>query len=188
MSDRFLDLAKGEADVAIRGNKPAHATLVGRKIADVPWAAYASRSYVQQHGRPDRPEQTVGHTMIGFVGEIADHQAAQWLRTVAPSAAVSGHSSNIPSVLMAVKSNAGLAPLPAPIADRDDDLVRVLRDIPYLRLPMYLLTHPDLRQTPRVKAFFDFAVAEMRALRPVLTGAAGGQESLARRMETTGAS
>jgi DNA-binding transcriptional LysR family regulator len=34
---RFLDLSKGEADVAIRGGAPMDQKLVGRKIADVPW-------------------------------------------------------------------------------------------------------------------------------------------------------
>jgi DNA-binding transcriptional LysR family regulator len=38
MSDHFLDIAKGEADIAIRAGVPNEETLVGRKIADVPWA------------------------------------------------------------------------------------------------------------------------------------------------------
>jgi hypothetical protein len=33
-----------------------------------------------------------------------------------------------------------------------------------------LLTHPDLRRTPRVAAFFDFIVAEREALKSILTG------------------
>jgi hypothetical protein len=33
-----------------------------------------------------------------------------------------------------------------------------------------LLTHPDLRKTPRVSAFFDFINDELASLRPILTG------------------
>jgi DNA-binding transcriptional LysR family regulator len=51
-SDRYLDIAKGEADVAFRSGEPTDPDLVGRKICDSIWAVYASRSYVQRHGRP----------------------------------------------------------------------------------------------------------------------------------------
>ena len=58
LSDRLVDLAKGEADIAIRtyGREPEEDSLVGRKIAEDPWAVYASRSYVERHGRPETPE------------------------------------------------------------------------------------------------------------------------------------
>jgi DNA-binding transcriptional LysR family regulator len=39
-SDRFLDLSKGEADIAIRAGEPHDETLVGRKIADYPAARW----------------------------------------------------------------------------------------------------------------------------------------------------
>jgi DNA-binding transcriptional LysR family regulator len=39
MSDHFLDIAKGEADVAIRAGVPNEETRMGRLIADVPWSA-----------------------------------------------------------------------------------------------------------------------------------------------------
>src|ERR1700747_1565662 len=82
MSDRFLDISKGEADVAIRAGIPNEETLVGRKIADVPWAFYCSRAYLARHGRVERIEDIAGHSVIGFDGDIRDHHAAKWLRSV----------------------------------------------------------------------------------------------------------
>jgi DNA-binding transcriptional LysR family regulator len=66
---------------------------------------------------------------------------------------------------MTVKSGAGLAPLPVPLAVRDSDLVSVLGPLPAI----YLLTHPDLRHIPRVRTFFDFIIEEIDGVRPVLT-------------------
>ena len=43
VTERILDLAKGEADIAIRGGEPRDDVLVGRKISDNPWAVYASQ-------------------------------------------------------------------------------------------------------------------------------------------------
>jgi DNA-binding transcriptional LysR family regulator len=84
MSDHFLDIAKGEADVAIRAGVPNEETLVGRKIADVPWALYCSRAYLARHGRVERTEDIARHSVIEFDGDIRDHHAAKWLRSVAP--------------------------------------------------------------------------------------------------------
>ena len=55
MEQRVLDLSKGEADVAIRGGAPGSGALVARKIAEVPWGIYASRAFVERHGRPAVP-------------------------------------------------------------------------------------------------------------------------------------
>ena len=44
-------------------------------------------------------------------------------------------------------------------------VVRVLGPIPELARSWRLLTHPDLRRTPRVAAFFDFIIAEREALK-----------------------
>jgi DNA-binding transcriptional LysR family regulator len=169
MTERLVDLSKGEADLAIRGGEPRDESLIGKKIADVDWGIYATTSYVAQHGAPQSPGDINNHSIIGFTDGIANHKAARWLRTFAPRARVCGESGNIPSVLLALKSGAGLAPLPAPVGDNDDELVCVLGPVPELSYPMYLLTHRDLRKVPRLAAFFDFC---LRELRPVLTGAA----------------
>jgi DNA-binding transcriptional LysR family regulator len=52
----------------------------------------------------------------------------------------------------------------------DDDLVRILPPVPELTRGWYLLTHPELRQTPRIRAFFDFVVEKLDMVRPILMG------------------
>jgi hypothetical protein len=68
--------------------------LIGRRIAEVPWAVYASRSYVERKGRPERPEDIEQHLVIAYDGEIANYAAARWLRSVAPHARVAARSEN----------------------------------------------------------------------------------------------
>ncbi len=62
MSDRYLDLSKGEADVAFRSGDTDD-ELIGRKIADSIWAIYASRGYVERHGKPDRVEDLIAASL-----------------------------------------------------------------------------------------------------------------------------
>ena len=68
-------------------------------------------------------------------------------------------------MLLAVKSGAGLTPLPVAVGDHDGELVRVIDDIPQLVMAHFLLTHRDLQHSPRVRAFFDFVAAEIKAFR-----------------------
>ena len=169
MSDKYLDLAKGEADVALRSGD-TDGDLVGRKIADSIWAVYASRGYVERHGKPGRVENLERHALVGFDETMANHRAAKWLARVAPNAKIVARNNSVLGLLYAVKSGVGIAPLPTAIADAEDDLVRVLGPIPELARIWRLLTPPELRRTPRVAAFFDFVTEEIEALRPILTG------------------
>ena len=170
MSDRYLDLARGEADVALRSGDPDDPDLVGRKIADSVWAVYASKSYVQHHGRPDSAADLARHSLVGFDGTMAGHRAAKWLAEVAPGATIAARNNSVLGVLLAVKSGVGVAPLPTTIADTDEDLVQVLPPVPALARGWYLLAHPSLRHTPRIAAFFDFIVEELPAVRSILMG------------------
>jgi DNA-binding transcriptional LysR family regulator len=176
MSDRYLDLAKGEADVAIRAGEMADEALVGRKISDSPWAVYASRSYVERHGKPESIGDLDRHSVIGFDGALSEHRAARWLNEVAPNARIMARNNSIPGLVYAVKSGLGLAPLPIALVDGEAQIVRVLGPIPELATSWYLLTHPDLRRTPRVRAFFDFIIERLDIVRPILIEPAGRHE------------
>jgi DNA-binding transcriptional LysR family regulator len=170
MSDKYLDLSKGDADVALRSGDTDDEVLVGRKIADSIWAVYASQKYIERRGKPDRIEDLNHHAIVGLDESMANHRAAKWLREVAPDAEVAARNNSVLGLVYAVKSGIGLAPLPTALGDAEGDLVRVLGPIPELARSWRLLTHPDLRRTPRVSAFFDFITGELDALRPILTG------------------
>jgi DNA-binding transcriptional LysR family regulator len=169
MSDRYLDLSKGEADVAFRSGDTDD-ELVGRKIADSIWAVYASRGYVERHGKPDRIEDLQRHPLVCLDETMSNHRVAKWLKEVAPDAKIAARNNSVLGLVYAVKSGVGIGPLPTAIADDDPDLVRVLGPIAELARSWRLLTHPDLRRTPRVAAFFDFIVEQRDGLKSILTG------------------
>jgi DNA-binding transcriptional LysR family regulator len=168
-SDRYLDLSKGEADVAFRSGDTDD-ELIGRKIADSIWAVYASRAYIERHGKPERVEDLSRHALVCFDESLGAHRASKWLAEVAPGATIAARNNSVLGLLYAVKSGVGVGPLPTAIADDQEDLVRVLGPIAELARSWRLLTHPDLRRTPRVAAFFNFIVAEREALKLILTG------------------
>lgn len=167
-SDRYLDLSKGEADVAFRSGDTDDDELVGRKIADSIWAVYASRGYIEQHGQPATVGDLPNHQLVGFDETLSAHRASIWLQNVAPAVKLSARTNSVLGLIYAVKSGLGLGPLPASLGDAEPDLVRVLGPVPEMSRSWRLLTHPDLRRLPRIAAFFDFIVAERELVKSIL--------------------
>ena len=170
MSDKYIDLAKGEADVALRSGDTDDGDLVVRKIGDSVWALYASTAYIERHGRPQQVQDLSGHALVGFDDTMARHRIAGWLRRVAPDAQLVARSNSVLGLVYSAKAGVGVAPLPIALGDAEPDLVRVIEPVPELTRIWRLLTTAELRHTPRVAAFFDFIVSEIDTLRPIITG------------------
>jgi DNA-binding transcriptional LysR family regulator len=179
MTEKLLDLAKGEADIAIRAAEPtaADGALFGRKIAEGPWALYASRSYVGRYGCLRSIEDINNHAVVRYDGAMSNSRAARWLRAVAPNARVAARGDTLAALIMAVKSGAAVAPLPVLVGQDEGDFVCVFGPIPELKYSFYLLMHKDLKRTPRVRAFFDFVVDEVDTVRRLLAGKPDGLEN-----------
>lgn len=169
MTDRRLDLAGGEAEVAVRMNEPGASSLVARKIADSFWAVYGSRSYVERHGRPRRLEELDDHAVIAFEGDVAESHASAWLRAAAARARIAARANSMLGVLAAVKSGAGLAPLSMALGS-SEGLEPVFSPVAELSSRIYLVMHSDLRSNARVRAFCDFVAKEIVRFRPLLMG------------------
>lgn len=165
ITDRCLDLAKSEADLAIRAGDPKDENLIARKIGEVPWAVYGSRSYLDRYGFPDRAEDIDRHFIATCCDESSDHPAMRWLRSVAPNATIVARCDTGDQLVKLVSSGAGLAPLTA--NQNDSSLVRVI-DCTDVKTRFYLLMHKDMRRTPRIRAFADFVTAKAKHFRELL--------------------
>ena len=167
VTDLMLDLASGEADIAIRAyetapHRESENALIQRKIGEAPWAVYASRIYVERYGKPSSIEEVSRHAIVASDGTAFNTPAARWLQNQAPDAVVSARSSGLLGLLNLVKAGAGLALLPVGLYKRDPDLVRVLDPSPPLIASFYLLMHPDLRSTPRTECLSESRMRESR--------------------------
>jgi len=65
-SNQLTNLLRREADIAVRMVRPAQASLVARKLGEIPIIAAAHRDYLARFGTPKRPEDLAGHRLIGF--------------------------------------------------------------------------------------------------------------------------
>jgi DNA-binding transcriptional LysR family regulator len=170
MSDKYVDLVKGEADVALRSGDTDDNVLVGRKIADSIWSVYASNAYVEHYGRPESLADICKHAVVGFEGPMATNRAAAWLAAIAPDANIAARVSSVLGLVSVAKSGAAVVPMPVALGNSEPDLVRLFESVPELTRSWRILAHPNMRKTPAVSAFFDFIADEIAALKPILTG------------------
>ena len=168
-SDRYVDLSKGEADVAFRSGDTDD-ELVGRKVAESLWAAYASKSFIEQFGKPARIEDITNFPIVAFAESLGAHRSLVWLKEIAPEALIAVRNTSVLGLMTAIKTGMGIGVLPKAVGDAESELVNLLGTIRDLTRDWRLLAHPDLRHSPRVAAFFDFAIEEKALLGKILSG------------------
>lgn len=166
-SDRYLDLRKGEADIAFRSGDTDE-ELIGRKVAESVWSIFASADYVRIHGTPATVTDLAQHALVVFDKAHVPHRSVDWFLQVAPGAKIASSHNSVLGLISGVKSGVGVGALPKLMGDREPDLVCVLDGIPALNRAWRILTHPDLRHIPRIAAFFEFMVENREELRGVI--------------------
>jgi len=80
-----------------------------------------------------------------------------------------------------VKSGAGLAAMPTIVGDSEKGLRRVLDLGADLATPFYILMHKDMRDTPRVRIFFDYLIDQLAEIKPLLASDAPMARAASRR-------
>jgi DNA-binding transcriptional LysR family regulator len=170
MSDQYVDLARGDADVALRSGDTDDDVLVGRKIADSLWSVYAGKAYIDRNGRPQDIADLARHASVGFDGSMATNRAAKWLQDVAPNAPIAARVNSVLGLVSVAKSGVAVVPMPIALGDAEPELIRLFEVVPELTRSWRILAHPERRQMPTVAAFFDFIADEIAPLRPILTG------------------
>jgi DNA-binding transcriptional LysR family regulator len=151
----FLNLARGEADIALRNRRPDHKSLVARRVGSVGIGLFAARAYLAGRGAPEGGFG--GHDMILFDESLAGMPGADKVEAMATAARIAMRSNEILPLLAAARSGLGIAYLPAVVAHDEPELVAVAPGI-VGRPDIFLITHADLRTRARVRAVFDFIV------------------------------
>lgn len=154
-----IDLARREADVALRLSAQVPDYLVGRKLGDIRIRVYG------WHGSPFMPKRTrkpkllpidmLVHEFpwIGFERYAQDRIYDRWLNANVPPSSVIARVDHFPSAFALLHTGIGVALLPEFVAQHSTELVELSAPIDALQTPLWILTHPDLRNTARVRAF-----------------------------------
>jgi DNA-binding transcriptional LysR family regulator len=160
---RRFNLARGEADIALRIGSFDQETLVERTVAEVSYGLYASVGYLDRHGRPGFANGCAGHLVTSLVDSPVKVAHIEWLKAVAPRAQVVLRTNDIHSHLATAEAGEAMAVLPRVLADRRSGLLRLESPRREPSEPVKLGVHADTRRSPRVRALIDFLALELKA-------------------------
>jgi DNA-binding transcriptional LysR family regulator len=158
-----LNLLKGEADIAVRAHDPGQPSLLATRVARTPWHLYASRVYLRGRGSPKDGSGLAGHDVIAFDENLAKTPGAQWLKANAEHGRVVVRANNVLTALECCAADMGLTPAPFHLAARFPELRRVLEPLVIDAGNIYLVTHQDLAQVPRIRVTLDTLTTHLRA-------------------------
>lgn len=150
LTDRNLDLLRGDADLAIRNAPPTQTQLVVRKIGAVPVRFYAHRRYAERHGLPETLDDLARHRLIGWAPHAARVPALAGMALRFAFA-----SPNDAAMLAALRAGVGIGPCQARVAEADPELVPVLPGFALVEVPIWLAMHEEQRVLRRVRLLFD---------------------------------
>src|SRR5262245_52196937 len=152
---RAVDLRRGEADLAIRIGPVTDDDLVMRKLCEVGWSLYASKTYLARHPAPADPTDLTGHEAIVYDGNLAGLPAARWMAEHAARATIVLRIRETTEMLTATAAGVGLAVLPCYLADAEPMLVRLTPTVLATRTAS-LVYRREARLSAPVRAVMQF--------------------------------
>jgi LysR family transcriptional regulator, regulator for bpeEF and oprC len=163
-----VDLLKDQADVAIRIGAAGSDSLIARRLSSEEIIFCASASYLRRNPQPERVEELAEHRVLDFridplareIDAICDGMTRRV--TVTPVL-----RSNEPDVLVrAARAGTGIAIVPVSFVADDLREGALLRILPQWGLPPHevnALYAQGRGQSPKVRAFLDFLVGELKS-------------------------
>jgi len=170
IGNQTLNLSKRDADVAIRANDSPGETLVGRRLATLNWAIYGRAGDGLTPAEQADPKALYQRDWVALGDQLGYVKAARYVRERVAPDRIALKSSAVLGMTEAVEQGLGIGPLPCFIADQRPGLVRLMPPDPEFSTGLWILTHPDIRHAPRVRAFMDFCGNELARKRGLIEG------------------
>ncbi len=170
IGDLTRNLTRREADVAIRWTAAPPEHLVGHRVVRAEYALYGAASLLEGF-----PRGTALHDYPWLAWDpAADARVTTaWMRQHVPQANIVCRFDMAVAMYAAVRAGMGVSFLPCAYADPDPALKRLRAVEPGFEIDIWLLTHPDLRSTARIRAFMEHASSYFEARRKSYAGLAG---------------
>ena len=177
LANQELNLSKRDADVAIRATDNPPENLVGRRVASIAWALYG-RADEFPDPKPIDPESLYERDWVSLGDNLATLKAVKFVHEHVPPERI-GYKVN---TVLGLGRGGRAGPRHRPPAllhrRRRPGLVRLGPPNPEFAADLWLLTHPDLRHSPRVRVFLDFLAAEIAKQRKFIEGTSAGPSAV----------
>jgi DNA-binding transcriptional LysR family regulator len=162
-----VDLAKGEADIAIRMSLPSEPDLVARRVLECGWCVFASKNYVAANGSPATFEELAKHRLVLYITALHGIALLRWMEDYKGANMHISRVDNLEIMSQILSSGGGIGVLPYFIGDENPELVRVFCQ-PIGSNTGYIVYHEAVHNT--VRATVDALVEFFDANRDLFIG------------------
>jgi DNA-binding transcriptional LysR family regulator len=160
VGDHEFDLARREADVALRATQSPPEYLVGRKVLELPWYVSAGRATIANFGTPTKTTDLERLPLLGADDSFMRLPAFAWLRRNFPERQFVARAGDLATLRALTLAGLGFTLLPGD--QQGPELVHLFPVEPRFVGQLWLLTHPDLRHVARIRAFMEFVAEALR--------------------------
>ena len=173
VTNRRLDLANGDADIALRPHSQPGDGLVGRRVGRILHAVYGAQHYLDRIA-PIRSYDDLHHAEIIDYGQKISHfSAAQSTANMLRGKRTVARFDSITSMARAVEAGLGLAVLPCFVGDQLVSTRKLFLADDGLPSDIWLLCHKSQRRSPKVSNFVRYFANIIRRDSLVFEGRAG---------------
>lgn len=166
LSDEDLDLAKREADIAIRFEPPTQQGLVAKRLEAVRYRLCASPEYLAQYGEPQSDAELSSHRTVAFTESAPGPiRGVNWVLEVGNTGEPRMPNLRVNSIFgvaQAVENGAGIAALPSYLIRTSERLQVILPDEQGPVFRTYFVYPEELRGSVRIQVLRDFLLTRMR--------------------------
>ncbi|RZL88266.1 MAG: LysR family transcriptional regulator [Variovorax sp.] len=165
---RLVHLSRREADIVISLERPARGPVVVTKLTEYALRLYASDRYLAAHPPIASREDLHGHTFISYVDDLLFSKELQYLDELYRPDSFALRSTSILAQHLATAAGAGIAVLPAFIAERDPSLRRVLPGEANFTRTFWMSVPAETKHLARMQATWNFLRETVEAQRALL--------------------
>lgn len=158
---RVFSLSKREADLAISLDLPQEGKLLVSRLSDYTLGAYASRSYLAQHGIPQREEDLIDHVVVTGVEDYAYASSLDYAAVLGRWAQREFRCAGVAGQIEAIRAGVGVGILHDFTVQNDPDLVAILPEVSFRR-SYHLLSHPETHALARIAVCRDYLMQRFR--------------------------
>lgn len=165
---RVFSLSRREVDLAVTIDPPEEGRLAIRRLTDYTLRLYATRSYLDSHGRPGTIADLTQHTLVTYVPSLLFSPGLNFLPDVFTPTQRRIECASALGQSEAVRAGGGIGVLHDYDATSDPELSAVLPETVFRR-SYWLVSHLDSRMTSRIRAVSDFIVQSVDEARSMFT-------------------
>lgn len=155
-SNAHLDFSRLQADISVRPAARLPDDMIGESPARLGFAAFAAPG--------------ARKVWLGLTGQLSRSVAGQWMAEHVPLDEIAAGSDSFVVLRQLALAGMGTAILPVFLGEGCSGLVRCPDPAPVLSVPIWVATHSELHDAPRIRIVREQILAYLRARADLLAG------------------